>query len=142
MSATESQRRVRDVMTADPKTVTPETSVVEAAKLMTSEDVGPLPVVEDGELVGIVTDRDLVVRVLAEGRDPESTLVGDVYSGRPVTVSPDDRVDRALALLGQHQVRRLPVAEGNRIVGIVAQADLAREESHEAVGEAVEDISR
>lgn len=142
MSTTESQRRVRDVMTADPKTVTPETSVVEAARLMTSEDVGPLPVVEGGELVGIVTDRDLVVRVLAEGRDPESTLVGDVYSGRPVTVSPDDRVDRALALLGQHQVRRLPVAEGGRIVGIVAQADLAREESNEAVGEVVEDISR
>lgn len=142
MSATGSQRRVKDVMTADPKTVTPETSVVEAARLMTNEDVGPLPVVEGGELVGIVTDRDLVVRVIAEGRDPESTLVGDVYSGRPVTVSPEDGVDRALALLGQHQVRRLPVAENGRIVGIVAQADLAREESNEAVGEVVEDISR
>jgi CBS domain-containing protein len=142
MSATESKRHVKDVMTADPKTVTPETSVVEAARLMTSADVGPLPVVEGGELVGIVTDRDLVIRVIAEGRDPESTLVGDVCSGRPVTVSPDDGVDRALALLGQHQVRRLPVAEDGRIVGIVAQADLAREESHEAVGEVVEDISR
>lgn len=142
MSATQSQRRVRDVMTPDPKTVTPETSVVEAARLMTNEDVGPLPVVEGGELVGILTDRDLVVRVIAEGRDLESTLVGDVYSGRPVTVSPDDRVDRALALLGQHQVRRLPVAEDGRIVGIVAQADIAREEPNEAVGEVVEDISR
>lgn len=142
MSSTESQRRVRDVMTPNPRTVTPETSVVEAAKLMTSEDVGPLPVVEGGELVGIVTDRDLVVRVIAEGRDPESTLVGDVCSSRPVSVSPDDDIADALRLLGEHQVRRLPVAEGSRLVGIVAQADVAREQPHEVVGEVVQDISR
>jgi CBS domain-containing protein len=142
MPTTETQHTVKDVMTPNPRTVTPETSVVEAAKLMTSEDVGPLPVVEGGELVGIVTDRDLVVRVIAEGRDPESTLVGDVCSSKPVTVSPDDDVSHALTLLAQHQVRRLPVAEGDQIVGIVAQADIAREESHAAVGEVVEDISR
>jgi len=142
MPTSESNRSVKDVMTPNPRTVTPETSVVEAAKLMTSEDVGPLPVVEGGELVGIVTDRDLVVRVIAEGRDPESTLVGDVCSSKPVTVSPEDDVSHALALLAQHQVRRLPVAEGDRIVGIVAQADIAREESNAAVGEVVEEISR
>ncbi len=142
MPTTRSQRSVKDVMTPNPRTVTPETGVVEAAKLMASEDVGPLPVVEGGELVGIVTDRDLVTRVIAEGRDPGSTLVGDVCSSKPVTVSPDDDVSHALTLLAQHQVRRLPVAEGDQIVGIVAQADIAREESHEAVGEVVEDISR
>jgi len=142
MPTTGSQRRVKDVMTPNPRTVTPETGVVEAAKLMTREDVGPLPVVDGGELVGIVTDRDLVIRVIAEGRDPGSTLVGDVCSSKPVTVSPDDDVSHALTLLAQHQVRRLPVAEGDQIVGIVAQADIAREESHEAVGEVVEDISR
>jgi CBS domain-containing protein len=142
MPTSESSRSVKDVMTPNPRTVTPETSVVEAAKLMTSEDVGPLPVVEGGELVGIVTDRDLVVRVIAEGRDPESTLVGDVCSSKPVTVSPEDDVSHALTLLAQHQVRRLPVAEGDRIVGIVAQADIAREESNAAVGEVVEEISR
>jgi CBS domain-containing protein len=142
MPTTGSQRSVKDVMTPNPRTVTPETGVVEAAKLMTNEDVGPLPVVDGGELVGIVTDRDLVIRVIAEGRDPGSTLVGDVCSSKPVTVSPDDDVSHALTLLAQHQVRRLPVAEGDQIVGIVAQADIAREESHEAVGEVVEDISR
>ena len=142
MATTESNRSVRDVMTPNPKTVTPETGVVEAAKLMTSQDVGPLPVVQGGELVGIVTDRDLVVRVIAEGRDPGSTLVGDVCSSKPVTVSPDDDVSHALTLLAQHQVRRLPVSEGDRIVGIVAQADLALKEPNAAVGEAVEEISR
>jgi CBS domain-containing protein len=142
MPTTGSQRSVKDVMTPNPRTVTPETGVAEAAKLMTSEDVGPLPVVDGGELVGIVTDRDLVIRVIAEGRDPGSTLVGDVCSSKPVTVSPDDDVSHALTLLAQHQVRRLPVAEGDQIVGIVAQADIAREESHERVGEVVEDISR
>lgn len=142
MSSTESNRSVKDVMTPNPRTVTRETSVVEAAKLMTSEDVGPLPVVEGGELVGIVTDRDLVVRVLAEGRNPESTTVGDVCSPQPVSVEPDADLSQALALLARHQVRRLPVAEGDRLVGIVAQADVARELPHEDVGEVVEDISR
>lgn len=142
MSPTKSPRVVRDVMTSSPTTVTPQTSVVEAARLMEKEDVGPLPVVEDGSLVGIVTDRDLVVRVIAEGRDPASTVVGEVCSSKPVTVSPDDDVSHALTLLAKHQVRRLPVAEGDQIVGIVAQADLARKESNAAVGEAVEEISR
>ncbi|HET9213407.1 MAG TPA: CBS domain-containing protein [Gaiellaceae bacterium] len=142
MSPTKSPRVVRDVMTSSPTTVAPQTSVVEAARLMEKEDVGPLPVVEDGSLVGIVTDRDLVVRVLAEGRDPESTTVGDVCSPQPVSVEPDADLSQALALLARHQVRRLPVAEGDRLVGIVAQADVARELPHEDVGEVVEDISR
>lgn len=142
MSPTKSPRVVRDVMTSSPTTVTPQTSVVEAARLMEKEDVGPLPVVEDGSLVGIVTDRDLVVRVLAEGRNPESTTVGDVCSPQPVSVEPDADLSQALALLARHQVRRLPVAEGDRLVGIVAQADVARELPHEDVGEVVEDISR
>lgn len=141
MSPTQS-RVVRDVMTSRPTTVSPQTSVVEAARLMQSEDVGPLPVVEGEALVGIVTDRDLVVRVLAEGRDPDGTTVGEVCSDRPVTVTPEDDLSQALALLARHQVRRLPVAEGDRLVGIVAQADVARELPHDDVGEVVEDISR
>ncbi len=142
MSPTKSPRVVRDVMTSSPTTVSRETSVVQAARLMQKEDVGPLPVVENGSLVGIVTDRDLVVRVLAEGRDPESTTVGDVCSPQPVSVEPDADLSQALALLARHQVRRLPVAEGDRLVGIVAQADVARELPHDDVGEVVEDISR
>jgi CBS domain-containing protein len=109
---------------------------------MAREDVGPIPVVEEGRLVGIVTDRDLVVRVLAEGRDPQTTTVGEIASRDVVTVSPDEDLDRALQLLAQHQVRRLPVVEGDRLVGIVAQADVARTGQDRETGEVVEQISR
>jgi CBS domain-containing protein len=135
-------KSVKDLMTSDPTTVGPETTVSEAAKQMAHEDVGPLPVVEDGRLVGIVTDRDLVVRVLAQGRDPKSTTVREAASGALVTVSADDDLVKTLDLLGKHQVRRLPVVEGGRLVGIVAQADVAREVGSAWVGDVVEDISR
>jgi CBS domain-containing protein len=135
-------RSVKDLMTSDLTTVAPETSVSEAAERMAREDIGPLPVVEDDRLVGIVTDRDLVVRVLAEGRDPRSTTVRDVASEDPVTVSADDDLVTTLELLAKHQVRRVPVVDGDRLVGIVAQADVAREVSSPWVGDVVEDISR
>jgi CBS domain-containing protein len=135
-------RSVKDLMTSDLTTVAPETSVSEAAERMAREDIGPLPVVEDDRLVGIVTDRDLVVRVLAEGRDPRSTTVREVASEDPVTVSADDDLVTTLELLAKHQVRRVPVVDGDRLVGIVAQADVAREVSSPWVGDVVEDISR
>jgi CBS domain-containing protein len=135
-------RAVKDLMTSDPTTVAPETSVFEAAERMAREDVGPLPVVDNDGLVGIVTDRDLVVRVLAQGRDPKSTTVREVASQEPVTVSADDDLVTTLELLAKHQVRRVPVVDGNRLVGIVAPADVAREVSSSWVGGVVEDISR
>ena len=135
-------RSVKDLMTSDLTTVAPETSVSEAAERMAREDIGPLPVVENDRLVGIVTDRDLVVRVLAEGRDPRSTTVREVASEDPVTVSADDDLVTTLELLAKHQVRRVPVVDGDRLVGIVAQADVAREVSSPWVGDVVEDISR
>ena len=135
-------KMVKDLMTPNPTTVEPDTPVAEAAKQMAREDVGPLPVVEDGRLVGIVTDRDLVVRVLADERDPGSTRVRDAASEGLVTVSPDDDLVTTLDLLAKHQVRRLPVVEGDRLVGIVAQADVAREVGSAWVGDVVEDISR
>jgi len=115
---------------------------VDVAKVMAKEDVGPIPVVEGGRLVGLVTDRDLVVRVLAEGKDPKTTKVGEIASRDLVTVSPDEDLDQALKLLAQHQVRRLPVVEGDRVVGIVAQADVARLGKDAKTGEVVEEISR
>jgi CBS domain-containing protein len=134
--------KVQDLMTSDPATITPDASVREAARLMMQNDVGPLPVVEGGKLVGIVTDRDLVVRVLADGRDPDATQLREAFSPNPITVSPEDDLETALALLAENQVRRVPVVEDERLVGIVAQADIARELESSRVGEVVEEISR
>ena len=133
---------IREVMTSEVKACEPNTTVAEAAKVMATEDVGPVPVVEEGRLTGIVTDRDIVVRVVAEGRDPNSTTVGEIASRDLVTVSPDDDLDVALQHLARKQVRRIPVVEGDRLVGIVAQADIARLGSDAKTGEVVEEISR
>jgi CBS domain-containing protein len=134
--------QIRDVMTSNPTTCERSTTVVEAAKVMASEDVGPVPVVEGGRLVGLVTDRDLVIRVIAEGRDPNSTTLGEIASSDLVTVQPDTDLDEATRLMSQHQVRRLPVVEDGRLIGIVAQADVARTAEEEKVGAVVEDISQ
>jgi CBS domain-containing protein len=133
---------IKEVMSSDVRTCEPDATVVDVAKVMAKEDVGPIPVVEGGRLVGLVTDRDLVVRVLAEGKDPGTTQVGEIASRELVTVSPDEDLDQALKLLAQHQVRRLPVVEGDRVVGIVAQADIARLGKDSKTGEVVEEISR
>ncbi len=131
---------VYHVMTHDPVTVGETTSVVEAARLMRDENIGSVPVVEGGRLVGVVTDRDLAVRVLAEGRGAD-TAVAEVASRELVTIDPQQDVDEALRLMAVHQLRRLPVCEEDgRLVGIVAQADLARVEP-ERTGLVVEDIS-
>ena len=133
---------IKEVMSSDVRTCEPDATVVDVAKVMAKEDVGPIPVVEGGRLVGLVTDRDLVVRVLAEGKDPKTTKVGEIASRDLVTVSPDEDLDQALKLLAQHQVRRLPVVEGDRVVGIVAQADVARLGKDAKTGAVVEEISR
>jgi CBS domain-containing protein len=134
--------QIRDLMTENPSSCERGTPVAEAAKVMARENVGSVPVVEGGKLLGVVTDRDLVVRLLAEGRDPQSTTVGEIASTDPVTLSPDDELDKALQLLARHQVRRLPVVEGERLVGIVAQADIARHADEVQTGEVVEEISK
>jgi len=133
---------IRDLMTENPTTVEPSATLVEAARVMAQEDVGPVPVVEGGRVVGILTDRDIVVRAVAEGRDPQSTTVQDVVSTDLATVQPDSSLDEALQLMAQRQVRRLPVVEGEKLVGIVAQADVARAADEEQTGEVVQDISQ
>lgn len=134
-------QRVRDIMTENPVSVRPDSQVVEAARLMASEDVGSLPVVDGDRLVGVVTDRDITVRVVAEGRDAGATTVGEIASSDPVTVKPDADLDEALREMARNQVRRIPVVEGDRLVGIVAQADVARETSDSETGRVVEEIS-
>ena len=134
--------QIRHVMTGNPTTCEPNATVVDAAKAMAREDVGSVPIVEGGRLVGLVTDRDIIVRTVSEGRDVKTTAVKDVASKDLVTVTPDEDLDRALQLMSQHQVRRIPVVEGDRVVGIVAQADVARAADEERTGEVVQQISK
>jgi CBS domain-containing protein len=110
--------------------------------LMKQEDVGAIPVVDGERLVGVVTDRDIVIRGIADGSDPHAIKVGDIASRDVVTVRPDDDLDEALRLMAQHQVRRLPVVEDGRLVGVVATADVALEAKEKDVGHVFEEISR
>src|ERR671925_256162 len=135
-------KSVRDVMTPGVRTVSPAQSLADAAEVMKGEDVGSVPVVEEGRVAGILTDRDIVTRAVAERRDPQAVKVDEVASRDPVTVEPEQDLDEALALMAQHQVRRLPVVEEGRLVGMLAQADVALEGKEKRIGETVEEISR
>jgi CBS domain-containing protein len=138
----------RDIMTREPICVSQEDTVQRAAQLMQEHDIGPIPVVDDtrgGRLLGIVTDRDLTLKVVAPGRPPARTRVGDVMTRSPVTCRPEDDVDRATAAMEEHQVRRIPIVDGESgtLVGIIAQADVAtRVKDPRTVAEVVERISR
>ena len=134
--------QIRDVMTSNPTTCEPTSTIVDCAKVMAREDVGPIPVVEGDRLIGLVTDRDIVVRAIAEGRDIQQTKVGDIASKDLITVSPTDDLNRALDVMSKHQVRRVPVVDGDRVVGIISQADVARAADEEQTGEVVQQISR
>ena len=134
---------IREVMSSNPSAIDADKSVADAAKLMRDEDVGLAPVVEGDRLVGTLTDRDITVRVVAEGKDPQSTTVREVASTDLVTVDPEQDLDEAVRLMAQHQVRRLPVVEEDgRLVGVVAQADVARQADDRQTGEVVERISQ
>ena len=134
--------QIKEVMTGDLQTCEPSTTVLEAARMMARSDAGPIPVVEDGRPIGLVTDRDIVVRVVAEGRDPQMTTAGEIASKELVTVEPEQSLEEALELMARCQIRRLPVVEGDRLVGIVAQADVARSADSRATGDVVQDISQ
>lgn len=136
-------QHIRDVMTANPATIGSTSSIVDAARVMKQVDAGVVPVTEDGRLTGMITDRDIAIRVVAEGRDPGSTRVGEVASRNLVTVDPQQELDEALRLMAQHKVRRLPVVEEDgRLVGVLAQADVAREGDDTQTGQVVEEISK
>jgi CBS domain-containing protein len=135
-------KNVRDAMTSDPTGVDASTPIAEVAQRMKQEDVGSIPIIEGGKLTGIVTDRDITVQVVAAGKDPQSTTAGEVASKNLVTIDPQRDLDEALRLMAQHQVRRLPVVEEDgRLVGMLAQADVAQHADEERVGETVEQIS-
>jgi CBS domain-containing protein len=133
---------IRELMTSNPRTVSPDQTVVDAAKVMREVDTGIVPIVEGDRLVGVVTDRDITIEVVAQGKDPQSTKVTDAASRDLVTIDPQQDLDEALRLMAKHQVRRLPVVEEDgKLVGIVAQADVARHGDDARTGEVVEQIS-
>jgi CBS domain-containing protein len=135
-------KQVSDVMTPGVQTVRLSDSAATAARLMRDNDVGSLPVVgEDGAPVGVITDRDLAVRLVADRRDPNETRVEELYSRELVTVAPEESLDEALQRMAEHKVRRLPVVDDGRLVGMLAQADIALEESAKKAGELLEQVS-
>ncbi len=135
-------KTARDVMTGGVECVGENETVLDAAKKLSQLDVGSMPICgEDDRLKGMLTDRDIVVRVLAKGQDPSSVTAGDLGEGKPVTIGADDPVDEALSTMAQHKVRRLPVIDGHDLVGVVTIADLAGGIEDEKVGDLVEAIS-
>jgi CBS domain-containing protein len=135
-------RTAREIMTGRPECVGESETIIEAARKMKSLDVGALPICgEDDRLKGMITDRDVVVKVLAEGKDPASTKAAELAQGKPVTIGADDSAEEALRTMAEHKVRRLPVIDGHELVGVLSQGDLATELGSEQVGELVGAIS-
>ena len=132
-------RTIREVMTSDPITVSAGSTVVEAAQRMRDADVGPVIVMDDNGVAGIVTDRDITVRAVAEGRNPSDVRVEEICSRDVTTLAPDGSVEDAVRLMREKAVRRLPVVEGGQPVGIVSIGDLAVEQQPDS---ALADISQ
>src|SRR4051794_18879613 len=132
----------RELMTGGAECVGENETLVDAARKMRDLDVGSLPICgEDNRLKGMLTDRDIVVKCLAEGGDPSSTRAGEMAQGKPVTIGADDPVEEILSTMRQHKVRRLPVIDGHDLIGMVSQGDVARNVPEDKVGDLVEAIS-
>ncbi|MFJ8917606.1 CBS domain-containing protein [Amycolatopsis sp. NPDC102389] len=132
----------RDIMTADATCVSASDTVLDAAKKMAAESVGAVPICgEDGKLKGMLTDRDIVVKVLAEGKDPRALHASELAQGEAVTIGADDDAEEIMRTMANHKVRRLPVIDGDKLVGIVAQADVAKALPNPDSGELVEALS-
>jgi CBS domain-containing protein len=136
-------KKVGDVMTPRPRSARPDTPLTEVAEIMARDEVGVVPLVVEDRLVGVVTDRDIVVRGLAAGKDVRGMPAREVASGDLVAVKPDDDLSDALQLMARYQVRRLPVVQdGDHLVGVLAQADVALEAKEKATGQMVEEVSK
>jgi CBS domain-containing protein len=132
----------RDIMTPDATCASADETVVDAARKMRDLGVGALPICgPDDRLAGMITNRDITIKVVAEGRDASTVKVSELAEGKPATIGADDSVEDALATMAKHGVRRLPVIDGQRLVGIVSQADVARNLPEDKVGDLVDAIS-
>ena len=135
-------KTAREIMSGGAECVGENENLLDAARKMKDLDVGALPIWgEDDRLKGMLTDRDVVVKALAEGKDSAQTTAGELGQGKPVTIGADDAAEEALETMREHKVRRLPVIDGHRLIGIVSQGDLAKELGNERVGELVETVS-
>ena len=137
--------KARDIMTGGVECIGEKETVLDAAKKLAQLNVGSMPICgEDNRLKGMLTDRDIVVKVLAEGKDPGSITAGELGQGdgKTITVGADDSIDEALATMSKAQVRRLPVIDGKDLIGVISQADIARNIDEEKVGDLVEAISQ
>lgn len=135
--------RASDIMSKDITVIREEETMREAAERLAGDDIGVLPICdEQKQLKGMLTDRDIVVHVIARGKDPASTTARDLEQGEIITLRPDDSVEHALDLMAQHQVRRLPVVEDGRIIGMVSQADVAKAVPPEDAGRMLTSISK
>ncbi|HEY7874800.1 MAG TPA: CBS domain-containing protein [Actinomycetota bacterium] len=129
-------------MTGSPECIGENESILDAAKKLQELNIGAMPICgEDNRLKGMLTDRDIVIKVLAEGRDPNTTRAGELGEGKPVTIGADDDIDLLIKTMGEYKVRRLLVIDGHDLIGIVSQADVARNIDEEQVGRLVEIIS-
>lgn len=134
--------KVRDAMTAGAECVGEKESLVDAARKMADLDVGSLPICgEDNRLKGMVSDRDIVVKVLARGGDPNTVTAGELGEGTPVTIGADDSLEEALRTMSEYRVRRLPVIDGHDLVGMLSQADLAKSLPDESAGDLIQALS-
>jgi CBS domain-containing protein len=133
----------RDIMTADATYCSAEASAADAARKMAEEDIGAIPVCDaDGRLCGVITDRDLALQIVASSRDPEAVKIRDLIDGTEVvTIGADDSVEEAIRTMKEHAVRRLPVIDGQSLVGMVSQADIARAMPDRSVGDLLDAIS-
>lgn len=135
--------KVMEIMTTGISTADPDTTLEEIATLMRNEDVGSVPIIENDELIGIITDRDIVVRCIAEGRHPSEVCAEDILTDDPETVGPDLDVDEAAELMSRRQVRRLPVVDKGRLMGMISLGDIAvKQHDDNTSGEALERVSQ
>jgi CBS domain-containing protein len=135
-------KTAREVMTGGAESIGENDTITDAAKRLAELNVGAMPICgEDNRLKGMLTDRDIAIKVIAQGKDPNTVKAGQLAEGKPVTIGADDSVDEALRTMTDHAVRRLPVIDGHDLIGIVSQADLARSIDEEKVGDLVEAIS-
>ena len=133
----------REIMTGDAECTKTTDTLADAARKMRDLEVGALPICgEDDRLKGIITDRDIVVRCLADGGDPASTTAGSLADGKPVTIGADDSIEDVLETMSQNQVRRLPVIDGHRLVGIISEADIARHAPDQGVADTVQAVTQ